>query len=81
MEGIEERRIGALVARIDRQICVGFGDCLDAAPGAFALDADGIAVFRDGIGALDRDALVRVCRSCPVDAITLHDGEGRLLAP
>jgi ferredoxin len=81
MDGFQERRIGELVARIDRHICVGFGDCLDAVPGAFALDADGIAVFTDGVEALDREALVEACRSCPVDAITLHDAEGRLLAP
>ena len=41
-----ERVIGGLRVRIDRTLCVGFGDCVTAAPDAFILDSEDIAVFR-----------------------------------
>jgi ferredoxin len=81
MADFEERTIHGWTARIDRHLCVGFGDCIDAAPAAFVLDDDGIAVFTETLHEAPPEALESACRSCPVDAITLHDGAGRLVAP
>lgn len=75
MSDIEERRIGDLVVRIDRLLCVGFGDCLDEAPGALVLDADGIATFTPAADALGRERVLATCRSCPVDAITVLEND------
>lgn len=80
MSQLEERRIGDLRVVIDRDLCVGFGDCVDAAPGAFNLDADSIAVFTDEADRTDREILLAACRSCPVDALTAYDGD-RQVAP
>ncbi len=80
MADIEERVIGGLVVRIDRLLCVGFGDCLDEAPGALVLDDDGIATFTAAADALPRERLLAVCRSCPVDAIAVLE-DGVQLAP
>ena len=77
---IEERAIGPLVARIDRLLCVGFGDCLEPAGAGIELDEDGIAVFTPAADALTRDQLIAIARSCPVDAITILDG-GTQIAP
>ncbi len=33
----EDRKIGSLSVRIDRTLCVGFGDCVTEAPEAFQL--------------------------------------------
>ena len=41
----DEREVNGLTVRIDRTLCVGFGDCVTEAPKAFALDAEDIAVF------------------------------------
>ena len=41
----DERMVGTLRVRIDRTLCVGFGDCITEAPEAFVLDDEGIAVF------------------------------------
>ena len=76
----EERVVGDLRLHIDRTLCVGFGDCITEAPLAFALDEEGIAVFTDP-GATGREQLLRACDSCPVDAITVWDAEGRPLVP
>jgi ferredoxin len=76
----EERTVAGLRIRIDRGLCVGFGDCIEAAPLAFALEADGVVVFRSP-EAVDREALVVACDSCPVDALTAWDEAGVQIAP
>ncbi|HUH12117.1 MAG TPA: ferredoxin [Longimicrobiales bacterium] len=81
MDDVVERRIGSLTLRIDRLLCVGFGDCIEAAAELFELDDEGIAAFRQPLPVLGRERLEEACRSCPVDALTLVDEEGRQLAP
>lgn len=81
MSDVEERRFGDLVLKIDRLLCVGFGDCMDEAPGVFEFDDDGVAVFTDDPGELGREALVATCESCPVDALILENDQGEVLAP
>jgi ferredoxin len=76
----EERTVLGLRLRIDRALCVGFGDCITAAPSAFRLDEEGIAVFADPDCA-GRATLLRACESCPVDALTAWDEHGNQLAP
>jgi ferredoxin len=78
---IDERRLGELTLRIDRHLCVGFGDCIDVAPDVFELDDEGIAVLRDESGEATRELLIAACRSCPVDALTVLDAAGAQLAP
>ena len=71
---VHERRFGEILVRIDRTLCVGFGDCVTEAPGTFALDDEGLAVFVGDEG--DRDRLRAACEACPVDALTLHGAAG-----
>ncbi|HVD05162.1 MAG TPA: ferredoxin [Gemmatimonadaceae bacterium] len=80
MLGDDERTVLGLRVRIDRALCVGFGDCITAAPSAFQLDDAGIVVFADP-ESVARATLVRACESCPVDALTAWDEEGNQLAP
>ena len=75
-----ERTVGDLRIEIDRDLCVGFGDCVTESPGAFRLDEEGIAVFVNP-ESVDREQLLRACDACPVDAITVRDGSGRQLVP
>ena len=81
MSDVVERRVAGLTVRIDRLLCVGFGDCIDDAPETFELDAEGIAAFRDEAARTDREQIVRACDACPVDALTALDEDGRQLAP
>ena len=80
MAAFEERQLGGLRIRIDRELCVGFGDCVTAAPEAFALDDEGLAVFKQP-EAVERARLVAACDACPVDAITAWDETGTQVAP
>ena len=79
-EGAIGRRVGDLTVHIDRDLCVGFGDCVTEAPDAFALDDGDVAVFKRP-ERVDRERLLTACRACPVDAITVTDAGGNQLAP
>jgi len=76
----EERATAGLRIRIDRGLCVGFADCIEAAPRAFTLDAEGIVVFT-APETVPRDELLAACEACPVDALTAWDEAGEQLAP
>ena len=79
-ETFDERVIHGLRVRIDRDLCVGFGDCITEAPDAFRLDEGGVAEFQRP-ELVSRDALMRACGACPVDAITVWDGDGHQIVP
>ena len=80
MSDFEERQVGDLRVRIDRTLCVGFGDCITAAPEAFVLDDSGTAVFVNPSG-VERERLLQACDACPVDAITVWNTEGAQIVP
>ena len=75
-----EQRASGLRIVIDRTLCVGFGDCVDVAPDAFALDGDGIAVFVNP-AQVERERLLRACACCPVDALTVYDENDEQVVP
>jgi ferredoxin len=76
----DERVVGGLRICIDRTLCVGFGDCVGAAPEAFVLADDGVVVFVTP-ERVDRAQLIAACDTCPVDALTVWDETGTQLAP
>ena len=80
MSEFEERVIGGLTVRIDRLLCVGFGDCIDEAPDALVFDDDGIITFTPAADRLRREHLIAAWQICPVDALTVHEN-GVLIAP
>ena len=77
---MDERTVGDLTLRIDRTLCVGFGDCVELAPDAFELDDEQIAVFTDPVET-PRDKLLKACEMCPVDALIVLDAKGGQLVP
>lgn len=76
----DERCFAGLRVRIDRLLCVGFGDCVSAAPEVFQLDGESVAVFLDAT-AVERERLLAACKACPVDALTVWDADGHQLIP
>jgi ferredoxin len=60
---------------INRELCMGSGNCSFWAPGVFDLDDDGIAVVLD-VTAQPDDKIVLAAQGCPTQAITVtRDGE------
>jgi ferredoxin len=60
----------ALNIRINRNLCMGAGECVHSAPAAFALDEECKAVLRDP-SAEDEAALDAAMRGCPNFAIRI----------
>lgn len=56
---------------VDRQLCSGFGSCIDAAPQIFELDSSGIASLL--ISESGDSAVLEAAKSCPMGAIALFD--------
>jgi ferredoxin len=70
-----------ITIEVDRELCFGFGDCVDSAPGVFELDDENKSVVIDP-DAQDRDAIILASQDCPVDAIFVVDQEsGEQLYP
>ena len=55
---------------IDREVCMGSGNCLYEAPGVFDLDGDGVALVLDAAGSSEENILA-AARKCPTHAITV----------
>ena len=65
----------ALEIEIDREACMGSGNCSFWAPGVFDLDDDGIAVVLDPEAA-PVEKIVLAAQGCPTQAISvLEDGQ------
>ena len=80
MSDYQDLQVGDLRVRIDRTLCVGFGDCVTGAPEAFQLAEDGVVVFVQPENA-ERNRLIEACDACPVDALTVWDDAGREIVP
>ena len=59
---------------VDRELCFGFGDCVDSAPAVFELDDENKSIVVDP-EAQDRDTLLIAAQDCPVDAIFIVDAD------
>jgi ferredoxin len=67
-----------LEVEIDRDVCMGSGNCVYEAPGAFDLDDDSISFVVDVTG-VPEERIVAAARKCPTHAITVRrDGVGLL---
>ncbi len=67
-------------ARVDRELCIGVGNCGAVAPAVFELDAENKAVVTDA-ARVSREKLIEAAESCPVNAIIVEDDEGNQVYP
>jgi ferredoxin len=58
---------------VDRQLCSGFGSCVELAPKAFELDRSGVVLMLSS--ETDDGAVLEAAGSCPMGAITVFDSE------
>lgn len=66
--------------RVDRDLCIGVGNCVVFAPTVFKLDEENKAVVLDP-SSIDDDTLLEAAESCPEQAIIVEDDEGHQLFP
>ena len=65
---------------MDRNLCIGVGNCVGLAPTVFELDDENKAVILDP-SSVDDETLLDAAESCPEQAIIVEDDEGRQLYP
>jgi len=69
-----QRRVGTMYRIVvDRQLCSGFGSCVDAAPKVFELDRSGVASLL--ISETDNAGVLEAAGSCPMSAISIFDAD------
>lgn len=84
--GEQARHCAALVV-VDRDLCIGAGNCCGTAPLTFELDAEGKAVLvgsRGSVGWVDESEVASALDaawSCPTDAISVYDPRGNRIYP
>ena len=66
--------------RVDRDLCIGVGNCVAFAPTVFAFDQENKAIVLDPTSVDDR-TLLESAESCPENAIIVEDDEGHQLYP
>lgn len=66
--------------KVDRDLCIGVGNCIAFAPTVFALDEENKAIVLDP-SSVDGDTLLEAAESCPENAIIIEDNEGNQLYP
>ena len=65
---------------MDRDLCIGVGNCMAYAPTVFKVDDENKAVVLDS-SSVDEDTLLGAAESCPENAIIVEDDEGNQLYP
>jgi len=63
-----------LKVEIDRDVCMGSGNCVFEAPGVFDLDEDSISFVVDP-SASSEDRVLAAARKCPTHAITVRQDD------
>ncbi len=65
----------AIDIAINREVCMGSGNCSFWAPATFDLDDDGVAIIIDATGDPE-DKAILAAQGCPTQAISVsRDGE------
>jgi ferredoxin len=77
---VEVSQRNRVAIEVDRELCYGFGDCVDSLPAVFALDEEDTAIVLDP-DAEPLDDIIEAAQNCPVDAIIVTDAEGEQLYP
>ena len=67
-----------LEIEIDREVCMGSGNCVFEAPGVFDLDDESVAMVVDAGGAAE-DKVLAAARKCPTHAITVRRDDMKLV--
>lgn len=76
-----QRQFHTLTVIIDRDLCIGSGNCAKVEPEVFELDDTNTVCFREGVVEADTERLMDACEVCPVNALIVRDAQGRQIVP
>ena len=66
--------------KVDRELCIGVGNCVVIAPTVFELDDENKVVVLDP-ASVDERIILEAAESCPQSAIIIEDDDGHQLYP
>ncbi len=66
---------------IDRNGCIGNGNCESVCPELFALENGKARVIQGEVDASRQDEVIQAAADCPVQVITVWDGPRRVYPP
>ena len=66
--------------KVDRNLCIGIGNCVAIAPTVFQLDSENKLVVLESSSVTD-DVLLNAASSCPENAIVLENEQGNQMYP
>ena len=81
MSDFVDRKFEEVTVRIDRDLCIGSGNCIKVAPQVFEFDDEGIVAFKSEQAPIDRERLIEAYDVCPVDALFVLDSGGQQIVP
>lgn len=65
---------------VDPELCIGSGDCVRIAPGAFAIDeSSGVSTPQPGVADTPIEILLRAAETCPMNAIEVRSADDAVL--
>ncbi len=70
----KEMVIGKYRLKIIKHLCIGAASCVAVSPAVFDLDAENIAIFKEG-ATDEQENLLAAAQSCPTKAIEVYDNE------
>ena len=81
MGDVPEKKFGGLRILIDRDLCIGTGNCVKVASEVFELDEGSISSFKEGSDEIEEERLIDACKVCPVNALAVVDSDGKRIVP
>ena len=77
---LDQQDSSKMKVRVDRELCIGLGNCVAYAPTVFALDGENKAVVLDP-ASVDDETLLVAAESCPQNAVIIEDDTERQIYP
>jgi ferredoxin len=69
-----------MFVRVNKELCIGLGNCVVIAPTVFRMNTSNIAVVTDPTSVAN-DKLWEAAESCTAEAIILEDDSGNMVFP
>jgi ferredoxin len=66
--------------RVERDLCIGIGNCVAINLKVFKLDSSNKAVVINPVS-ISEDLIMKAAKSCPLNAIIIEDEDGQQLYP
>lgn len=66
--------------KVDKELCIGIGNCVAAAPTVFEVNEENKAIVLDP-NSVNDDTILEAAESCPQNAIIVEDDRGNQVHP